>query len=119
MSDWSGCYDVVGDGVVLRVHVQPRAGRTAVVGRHGDALKLRVSAPPVDDKANEAIVALLAATAGVATSAVAVVGGGRSRAKRVRLVGVAPEALEAAIDAAIGPPGPRAGRVRGRGPSGH
>jgi uncharacterized protein len=104
-SDWSDCFDVergaAGDAVLLRVHVQPRAGRTGVVGRHGDALKLRVAAPPVDDKANAAVVALVAATAGVATGAVSIVGGGRSRAKRVRIEGVDPGYLSAAIDAAV------------------
>jgi uncharacterized protein (TIGR00251 family) len=103
--DWSDCFDVEhganGDAVLLRVHVQPRAGRSGVVGRHGDALKLRVAAPPVDDRANAAVIALVAATAGVATSAVTIVGGGRSRAKRVRIAGVEPGYLSAAIDAAV------------------
>jgi len=104
--DWSDCFDVVPGAtpgeVVLRVHVQPRAGRTGVVGRHGDALKVRVSAPPVDDRANVAVLALVAATAGVATSAVTLVSGGRSRSKRVRITGVEPGYLSAAIDSAVG-----------------
>jgi len=99
--DWSDCFDVQPDGVVLRVHVQPRAGRSGVVGRHGDALKLRVAAPPVDDKANAAVVALVAATAGVAPAAVTIVSGRRSRSKRVRIAGVDPGHLSAAIDAAV------------------
>ena len=47
-------------GVVLAVHVQPGAGRTEVVGRHGDALKLRVAAPPTGNRANDAVVELVA-----------------------------------------------------------
>jgi uncharacterized protein len=104
--DWSDCFTVESGGepaaVVLRVHVQPRAGRTGVVGRHGDALKVRVAAPPVDDKANAAVLALVAATAGVPAAAVTLVSGGRSRSKRVRITGVAPGYLSAAIDAAVG-----------------
>ncbi len=100
--DWSDCFAVEPGGVLLRVHVQPRAGRTGVVGRHGDALKLRVAAPPVDDKANAAVLALVAATAGVPASAVTLVSGGRSRSKRVRITGVDPGHLSAAIDSAIG-----------------
>jgi uncharacterized protein (TIGR00251 family) len=103
--DWSDCFSVERGGetaaVVLRVHVQPRAGRTGVVGRHGDALKVRVAAPPVDDRANAAVIALVAGLAGVAPSAVAVVSGGRSRSKRVRIEGVGPRSLSAAIDAAV------------------
>jgi uncharacterized protein (TIGR00251 family) len=103
--DWSDCFIVASGAtsgiVVLRVHVQPRAGRSGVVGRHGDALKIRVSAPPVDDRANAAVVELVAGLAGVAPSAVTVVGGGRSRAKRVRIEGVGPGPLSAAIDAAV------------------
>jgi uncharacterized protein (TIGR00251 family) len=103
--DWSDCFDAQhgahGDVVLLRVHVQPRAGRSGVVGRHGDALKLRVAAPPVDDRANAAVIELVASMAGVAPSAVGIVGGGRSRAKRVRIDGVDPGYLSAAIAAAV------------------
>jgi uncharacterized protein (TIGR00251 family) len=74
--------------VALRVHVQPGAGRTAVVGRHGDALKVRVAAPPVDGRANDACRALLAETFGVAESAVELTAGPSSRMKRFTLAGV-------------------------------
>jgi uncharacterized protein YggU (UPF0235/DUF167 family) len=47
-------------GVVLAVHVQPGAGRTEVVGRYGDGLKLRVAAPPTGNWANDAVVELVA-----------------------------------------------------------
>ena len=82
-------FDVEGDGsVVLRLHVQPGAVRTAVVGRHGDALKVRVAAPPERGRANDACVALVAATLGVAPTSVELVSGASSRAKRVRATGV-------------------------------
>lgn len=111
MARWTECYDVDRDAVVLRVHVQPRAGRTAVVGRHGDAVKLRVAAPPVDDRANVAAAALLAELFGTAVSDVELVSGGRSRVKRFRLRGVDPESVEVRLDAAVDETGgPRASR---------
>ena len=67
MARWSGCYEIERDTVVLHVHVQPRAGRTAVVGRHGNAVKLRVAAPPVDHRANTAVAQLLAELFGITT----------------------------------------------------
>jgi uncharacterized protein len=74
--------------VVLHVHVQPGAGRTAVVGRHGNALKVRVAAPPQAGRANEACAALLAETFGVGAAQVELVGGASSRAKRFRISGI-------------------------------
>jgi len=112
MARWSGCYDIErDDSIVLHVHVQPRAGRTAVVGRHGDAVKLRVAAPPVDDRANDAVRELLAELFDIAPTAVTLVSGATSRVKRVRLVGVELDALDARLDAAVDDTGgPRAAR---------
>jgi uncharacterized protein (TIGR00251 family) len=111
MSRWSECYDVERDAVVLHVHVQPSAGRTAVVGRHGNAVKIRVAAPPVDDRANQACAALLAELVGIAAGAVELAGGARSRLKRFRLPGVEPDLLETRLDAALeSDTGPRPSR---------
>ena len=77
--------------VVLRLHVQPGAGRTAVVGRHGDALKVRVAAPPSGGRANEACTELIAGILGVKGSQVALSGGESSRQKRVTVTGVEPD----------------------------
>jgi uncharacterized protein (TIGR00251 family) len=74
--------------VVLQVHAQPGAGRTAVVGRHGRALKVRVAAPPQGGRANEACAALLAETFGVKAAQVELVGGASSREKRFRIRGI-------------------------------
>jgi hypothetical protein len=116
MSDASDLVTADGDAVVIAVHVQPRAGRTAVVGRHGDALKVRVAAPPVDDRANEAAIALLAEVLDLPVSALSVVTGARSRVKRVRAQGIdhedAVERVELALEAAAEPPGPRQRRAR-------
>jgi len=68
--------------------VQPRASRDDVVGWREDTLRLRVTAPPLDDRANDAVVLLIARAAGVPRSAVRVVGGERGRDKLVRVAGV-------------------------------
>ncbi|MCX7893349.1 MAG: DUF167 domain-containing protein [Burkholderiales bacterium] len=70
-------------GWVLAVHVQPGAKSNAVAGLHGDALKVRVAAPPAAGRANAALEAFLAERLGVARSSVRVARGGSSRAKQV------------------------------------
>ena len=79
-----------GDGVTLRLHIQPGAKKTEVVGLHGEALKLRLAAPPVDGKANACLLAFLADRLGVAKNAVSLLSGDSSRAKRVHVAGVGP-----------------------------
>lgn len=70
------------------VRVQPRASRSEIVGEHGGALRVRLSAPPVDGAANEALVALLAEALGVPRRAVRVLSGHASRGKTVEVEGV-------------------------------
>ena len=101
MPDVSDLYEVGGDGVVLHVHVQPGAGRSAVVGRHGDALKVRVAAPPVEGRANEATRALLAEALGVAGGDVELTSGESSRSKRFRVRGVEPEDFDKRLRVAL------------------
>jgi uncharacterized protein (TIGR00251 family) len=72
-----------------------------VVGRHGTALKVRVAAPPVDGKANDALRALLARTLGVKDGAVTLVSGASSRSKRVRVDGMDGPTASAALRAAL------------------
>jgi uncharacterized protein (TIGR00251 family) len=72
-----------GEGCVLAVHVQPGAKRTEVVGEHGDALKIRLAAPPVDGKANEALLSFLAERLSVSRRAVELRAGTTSRRKLV------------------------------------
>jgi uncharacterized protein (TIGR00251 family) len=71
--------------------VQPRAFRTELAGIHGDALRVRLSAAPVDGAANEALVRLLADLLSVPRSAVQVIAGERSRSKIVAVSGIGPE----------------------------
>ena len=95
-------FDVSGDDVVvLRLHVQPGAGRTAVVGRHGDALKVRVAAAPEGGRANDACLALVAETLGVTADQVEITSGASSRSKRVRITGLAPADVARRLEDAI------------------
>ncbi len=88
---------VAGADVVLSLHIQPGAKRTEVAGEHGEALKIRLGAPPVDGKANDALIAFLAERLGVPKARVILEAGQTSRSKRVRVVGVAGEAVVAAL----------------------
>ncbi|MDP8937909.1 MAG: DUF167 domain-containing protein [Actinomycetota bacterium] len=88
--------------VVLRVHVQPGAGRSAVVGRHGTALKVRVAAPPVGGRANDACAELLADAFGVRPAQVELVGGRTSRAKQFRISGIDVDDFTRLLEHAVG-----------------
>lgn len=81
-------------GIRLTVHVQPRAKSPGVGGLHGDALKVRVSAAPVDGAANEAVAQALAAAFGVAARDVRVVAGASARRKVVDIDGASVAAAE-------------------------
>jgi uncharacterized protein len=82
---------VQGDGILLSVKVQPRAPVTAICEPLGNELRVKVSAPPVDAAANEALFRLLAETFDCARSRVELVRGGASRHKVVRLRGLSAE----------------------------
>ena len=84
-------------GVQFSVRAQPRASRDRIVGPHGEALKVAVSAPPEGGRANEAIVRLLAKTLGVRRSAVRLVGGRASRDKLIEVEGLTLEQLQERI----------------------
>jgi uncharacterized protein (TIGR00251 family) len=74
--------------VIFRVRVLPRASRDEIVGEHQGGLKIRLTAPPVDDRANEALRRLLASRLKVPRAAVRIAAGERSRTKRVEVYGV-------------------------------
>ncbi|KPJ96379.1 MAG: hypothetical protein AMS18_00935 [Gemmatimonas sp. SG8_17] len=78
---------------ILTVHVQPRSSRTEIVGWHGDALKIRVKAPPVDGAANDELARFVAQETGVARSAVRIVSGTTGRRKRISVDGLSTEQL--------------------------
>ncbi len=87
----------------LRLRVSPGAGRAGIVGRHGDAWKVRVAAPPEHGRANEALLRLLAETLGVPRSGVVLVSGHGGRDKVVELTGVELEQIERRLASASAP----------------
>ncbi|MFA7399076.1 MAG: DUF167 domain-containing protein [Sideroxydans sp.] len=92
MSDW---YRRDGDVLSLTLHVQPGAKRTEISGLHGEALKIRLAAPPIEGRANEALLRFIADTFGVPMRQVELKQGGQSRHKVVMVTGsrVAPESV--------------------------
>ncbi|MDR0967082.1 MAG: DUF167 domain-containing protein [Myxococcales bacterium] len=78
----------VAGGVELALHVQPRASKTGIAGEHGDRLKLRLAAPPVDGAANEELIRFFADLFDVQKRAVEIVSGESGRQKRVIIRGV-------------------------------
>ena len=77
--------------IVLAVRVQPRASRNAIEGEHHGALRIRLTAPPADGRANEACCRLLAESLDIPRMAVRILAGERSRTKRVEIRGVSAE----------------------------
>lgn len=93
MPEW---YAWQGSDLYLNISLQPRARHDELCGIHADALKIRITAPPVDGKANAYLCAYLAAQCQVSKSAVSLVAGTSSRQKRVRIhlqEPILPEAL--------------------------
>ena len=78
-------------GVVLDLRVQPGAARTTVAGTYSEAIKVKVAAPPVDGRANAAVLRLIAEEFGVRPGQVALLSGESSRSKRVRVEGITPD----------------------------
>jgi uncharacterized protein len=88
---------------MLAVHIQPGAGRTEVVGRHGDALKIRVAAPPTGNRANDAVIELVTKEFALKKGDVSVTSGATSREKRLQLTGVELRAAERVVDRLLAP----------------
>ena len=75
------------DGAILTVHIQPKASTTECVGIHGDALKIRVAAPPVDGAANDELIRFLARQLSIPSTSVRIHSGAGGRHKRVLIKG--------------------------------
>ena len=92
MSEW---YRRNGDVITLTLHIQPGAKRTDVAGLHGEALKIRLAAPPIEGRANEALLKFIAESFGVPVRQVELKQGGQSRHKVVAVTGskVEPKSL--------------------------
>jgi uncharacterized protein len=87
-----------GTGVRLRVRVQPRASRTGLAGVHGDQLRIRLTAPPVDGAANDALIRFLAERLEVPRAAVRVEAGAAGRSKLVAVDGITLEAARRRLE---------------------
>ncbi len=85
------------DGVRMRVRVAPRAAHARILGIHDGALKVSLTAPPVDGAANEALIALLAEALGVPKRAIAITHGHTSKSKTVLIRGVSEGQVRALV----------------------
>ena len=94
------CLSARGDGVLLQLSVMPNARRTEVDGLHDGALRVRLAAPPIDGRANEALVAWLAKSLGVPKRDVEVLRGEASRRKQVAIT-VSPDVAAAWLSAVL------------------
>ena len=84
-------------GITFAVRVQPRARRNAVVGEMGDALKIALTAPPIEGRANEACIEFLAEFLKVPRSSVTIAAGETSRNKVIRIAGISADAVRRRI----------------------
>ncbi len=85
-------------GAELFCRVQPGAARTALAGDYGGRLKIALQAPPVDGRANEALCKFLSKALGIPMARVTITHGLSGRDKRVRLAGIAPEAVQQLLE---------------------
>jgi len=91
------CLHPTPDGCTLAVRVHPGARRNAVTGTHADALKIALSTPPVDGRANEALIAFLADALRLPKSSIALVTGATSRSKLLRITGRTAAQVQSAL----------------------
>jgi hypothetical protein len=92
---------VNGDGIVLNLHIQPRASKNEVCGAQGDALKIRLTSPPVDGAANKLCREFLADLFQVPKSAVEIISGETSRHKRVKITAGDTDRLQQIVDSIL------------------
>lgn len=74
-----------GDVLLLSCHLQPKASKDEICGLHGDSVKIRISAPPIDGRANAQLIKFLAKQFAVAKSQVEIISGASGRQKRIRI----------------------------------
>ncbi len=89
--------------IFLKIHLLPRASRNEICGLHGDALKVKVTAPPIEGKANMALQRFIAKKLHLASSQVEITAGQRSREKVLRISGVTQEDVEKALGISLPP----------------
>jgi uncharacterized protein (TIGR00251 family) len=84
-------------GLELPLHVQPRARRTGITGLYNGALKVKITAPPVDDAANRAVIEYFSGLLGLSKSQLEIVAGARSRTKTLKIRGCSRQTLESLV----------------------
>lgn len=89
------------DGVMIDVIVQPKSSRDEIAGMHGTRLKIKLTAPPVDGKANAALIAFLAKKLGIAKSRIAITRGETGRKKTLLVHAATEEDIRSALPANV------------------
>ena len=79
--------------ILLKVHLQPKASRNEIVGPYRDGIKVKVTAPPIEGKANEALIRFLAKELGISMSSIEILKGLHSREKTLRISGTLDQEL--------------------------
>jgi uncharacterized protein len=79
--------------IILKVHLQPKASRNEIVGPYRDGIKVKVTAPPIEGKANEALIRFLAKEFGISMSSIEILKGLHSREKTLRISGTLDQEL--------------------------
>lgn len=85
------------DGTLLHLHIQPKASKSEVAGVHGDRLKIRLKAPPVDGKANAELIKFLSKLLSVAKNQIEIISGHASRQKTVKIHGITSEKVTSSL----------------------
>ncbi|MBW2467075.1 MAG: YggU family protein [Deltaproteobacteria bacterium] len=95
------CIENLKNTIVFKVYVQPRASRNGIAGMHGCAIKIHVTAPPVDNKANGAVIRFFADLFGVPKSEISLKSGRHGRHKKVAIKNLALEEARATLSRAL------------------
>jgi uncharacterized protein len=89
------------DGAVLNLRIIPRAAKNAIQGEYGDALKIRLCAPPVEGAANTALIKFLSKAADVPRSRIQILSGASGRNKRVLLSGCSSSSIQSKLEPSL------------------
>jgi len=74
--------------IILKVYIQPKSSKNEIVGPYRDGIKVKVTAPPIEGKANKALIQLFAKEFGISPSCIEMIKGNHSREKTLKILGV-------------------------------